>query len=57
MTPHLTEEEIKNKFMLAYNEVMTDKEKIIDDLKEVAELLGCQEELDSKIMKQNLSLK
>ena len=56
MTPHLTEEEIKNKFMLAYNEVMTDKEKIIDDLKEVAELLGCQEELDSKISEAKLEL-
>ena len=56
MTPHLTEEEIKNKFMLAYNEVMVDKEKIIDDLKEIAELLGSQEELDSKIAEAKLEL-
>lgn len=55
-TPHLTEEEIKSKFMMAYNEIMVDKDKIIDDLKEVAELLGSQEELDSKIANEKIEL-
>ena len=42
--------------MMAYNEIMVDKDKIIDDLKEVAELLGNQEELDSKIANEKLEL-
>ena len=37
--------------MEAYNQVMTEREQIIDDLTEVAELLGNQETLDSKISK------
>ena len=50
-TPHLTEDEIVQKFMEAYNQVMTEREQIIDDLTEVAELLGNQEALDNKISK------
>ena len=39
-TPHITEEEIVAKFVEAYNQVMTNKEKVIDDLLELVVLLG-----------------
>ena len=39
-TPHLTEQEIMDKFVEAYNSIMVNKEKIINDLIELSELLG-----------------
>ena len=38
-TPVVTEEEIKEKFIHAYNQVMTDKDRVIQDTKEVIDLL------------------
>lgn len=48
-TPHFTEDEIKQKFMLAYNEAMTDKQRIIDDTKEVIALLSDTTEIEKRI--------
>lgn len=48
-TPHFTEDEIKQKFMLAYNEAMTDKQRIIDDTKEVITLLSDTAEIEKRI--------
>lgn len=45
-TPHFTEDEIKQKFMLAYNEAMTDKQRIINDTKEVIALLSDTTEIE-----------
>jgi len=48
-TPHLSEEEIIDKFLLAYNKVMTNKGAIIKDLEEVVELLGDYSSIEEKI--------
>lgn len=50
-TPNLTKEEIIQKFMKAYNKIMVNKEEIIEELTEVAELIGNQEVIDEKISK------
>ena len=49
-TPHLSEEEIKQKFINAYNITIEDKERIIADAKEVILLLTNTEELDKRII-------
>ena len=48
-TPHLTEAEIKEKFIEAYNLTMEDKERITNDLKEVINLLTDTTELEKGI--------
>lgn len=48
-TPTLTEEEIKEKFMRAYNLVMCDKKQVIEDTLAVIELLTATDELDLEI--------
>jgi hypothetical protein len=48
-TPHLTEDEIKEKFIEAYNLTMEDKERITNDLKEVINLLTDTTELEKGI--------
>lgn len=48
-TSHFTEDEIKQKFMLAYNEAITDKQRIIDDTKEVIALLSDTVEIEKRI--------
>ena len=48
-TPHLTEEEIIEKFLEAYNRVMLHKEKIVEDLKAVVELLSDETCIDGKL--------
>lgn len=48
-TPALSEDEIKEKFIKAYNLVMVDKEAVIADIEEVIRLLADTSELDSKI--------
>lgn len=48
-TPHLTEDEIKLKFIEYYNITMEDKDRIIEDTNEVIDLLTNTEELDKQI--------
>ena len=48
-TPHLSEEEIISKFLLAYNKVMTNKDEMIENLSGVVELLSDSSTLDEKI--------
>ena len=49
MTPNLQEEDIKLKFIKAYNRAMGDKERIIEDTYEVIELLTNTSKLDDAI--------
>lgn len=56
LTPHLTEDEIKAKFIEAYNITMKDKKRIIKDLEEVINLLTNTTELDNNIDKINEEL-
>lgn len=49
-TPHLTEDEIKSMFIKAYNQVMSNKEQLLQDTKEVVKLLTDTTELDKKII-------
>ena len=51
LTPTLTEEEIKKAFVKAYNELMKDKSKLIEDTKEMTKVLDNQKELEDKIKK------
>lgn len=51
LTPHLTEENIKLKFINAYNVTMKDKKRIIKDTKEIIELLTNTTTLDDDILK------
>jgi len=49
-TPHLSEEEIKQKFIDAYNITVEDKDRIIADTNKVILLLTNTEELDKRII-------
>ncbi len=49
-TPALTEDLIKEKFVIAYNRVMKDKERIVEDISDVIRLLSNTSELDAKII-------
>ena len=49
-TPHLSEEEIKEKFLEAYNIAIEDRDRIIADTKEVITLLTNTKELDKRIV-------
>ncbi|MBN2876915.1 MAG: recombinase family protein, partial [Bacilli bacterium] len=51
MTPNLKEEDVKLKFIKAYNMAMEDKERILQDTIEVIELLTDTTKLDSDISK------
>lgn len=55
-TPHLTEDEIKEKFIEAYNLTIEDKERITNDLKEVINLLTDTTELEKGIEQINAEL-
>jgi DNA invertase Pin-like site-specific DNA recombinase len=55
-TPNLTEEEIKLKFIEAYNLTMDDKQRILDDTNEVIKILTNTAELDSEIERLNNEL-
>lgn len=48
-TPALSEDEIKEKFVKAYNLVMVNKDAVIEDIEEVIKLLADTSELDNKI--------
>jgi len=50
-TPHLSEEEIKNKFIQAYNVTMEDKDRIIQDSNKVIELLSDTTQIDEDLLK------
>ena len=52
-TPNLTEDEVKKKFIKAYSIVQDDKDRIIDDAKEVIELLTKTEDYDKRIQELN----
>ena len=49
-TPNLTEEDVKAKFITAYNLVMCDKKQVIEDTLAVIELLTGTDELDIEIV-------
>ena len=53
LTPHLNQEDIKEKFIKAYNLTMADKRRIIDDANEVIELLTDTSKIDEEIVKIN----
>ncbi|HHU81073.1 MAG TPA: recombinase family protein, partial [Acholeplasmataceae bacterium] len=55
-TPHLSELEIKEKFIRAYNLTMDDKELIKDDLESVIKLLTDTGDIDKKINETNEEL-
>ena len=49
-TPTLTEDLIQQKFVIAYNQVMNGKQRIIEDIKEVIKVLSDTLEQDAKII-------
>ena len=49
-TPALTEDKIKEKFVIVYNQVMREKQRIIEDVNEVIKLLSDTSELDAKVI-------
>ena len=49
-TPALTEDKIKEKFVIAYNQVMREKQRIIEDVNEIIKLLSDSSELDAKVI-------
>jgi len=55
-TPNLTEEEIKLKFIEAYNLTMKDKQRILDDTNEVIKVLTDTKQLDNEIKSLNNEL-
>lgn len=55
-TPTLTEEEIKEKFMRAYNLVMCDKKQVIEDTLAVIDLLSNTEDLDIIIAEEQAAI-
>lgn len=50
-TPHLKEEDIKQKFIKSYNILMKDKDRIIQDAKAVIKILSDTKDIDSEIIK------
>ena len=52
-TPHLTEDEIIQKYLLAYNQIMSLKDKVLEDLKEVADILADESVIDEKLKQLN----
>lgn len=55
-TPTLTEEEIKEKFMRAYNLVMCDKKQVIEDTLAVIDLLSNTDDLDVIIAEEQAAI-
>ncbi len=52
-TPHLTEDEIKEMFLKAYNELMGNREQVIADCHLMLEMLSDHSKLDAQIAKAN----
>ena len=48
-SPNLSQDEVNRKFIEAYNQVMDNKEGLIEDTKEVIEMLTSTEEIDAKV--------
>ena len=48
-TPHLTENEVKEMFLRAYNVIMKDKTKVIEDTEAVIEMLTSTDDIDRRI--------
>ncbi len=48
-TPFVTEDEVKTKFILAYNEFIGNREQLIEDCKEMIQVLDNTEELEAKL--------
>ena len=48
-SPNLSQDEVNRKFIEAYNQVMDNKKGLIEDTKEVIEMLTSTEEIDSKV--------
>lgn len=48
-TPHLTEDEVKEMFVRAYNETMKDKTKVIEDTEAVIEMLTNADDIERRI--------
>ena len=48
-TPNVTEAEVKEKFVKAYNLVMCDKKQVVEDTMAIIELLTCTDDLDTEI--------
>ena len=48
-TPHLTEAEVKEMFLKAYNEYMSDRDRIIDDAMMLCDTLSDTSELESRL--------
>jgi len=49
-TPAITEDKIKEKFVIAYNQVMREKQRIIEDVNEIIKLLSDTSKLDAKVI-------
>ena len=52
-TPHLTEDEIKDMFLKAYNQLMGNREQVIADCRLMLEMLSDHSKLDAQIAKAN----
>lgn len=50
LTPAFSEDVIKEKFVIAYNQVMNGKQRIIEDIKEIIQVLSDTSEQDAKII-------
>ena len=48
--PALAEDKIKEKFVIAYNHVMQEKDRILEDINDVIQLLSDTSELDTKVV-------
>jgi len=48
-TPHLTEDDIKTRFITAYNSLIPDRENILDDCRRMMDVLTDTTEIDEKI--------
>ncbi len=49
-TPVLAEDKVKEKFVISYNQVMQEKDRILEDIKDVIKLLSDTSELDTKVV-------
>ncbi len=52
-TPFVTDEEVKEKFILAYNEFIGNREQLVEDCKEMIQVLDNTSELETKIAELN----
>lgn len=55
-SPNLNEDDAKEKFILAYNEVMNNKDALVEDTKAIVTMLTDTSEIDSKIQELNTEM-